>query len=639
MRNLTILRGLPFAAALLIFQTVAADEIPFPDALDDADVRVKTLDSILDDALLIGNGDVNGLVSTDGGTLQILLTKNDVWDARLDTTNDPPLPTLERVRELGATGEAIGGVILPEGETWTGPDSYHSKPYPCPRACARVAFGEVREGPKWAQIRGQGRTNTWEQRDGLAVMAIEGATGASNGYSYRPLSVSSDEYTQLRLTLSGTENAQFFIDIIGPNREQVLHTGWQATPQEPTEYTFDLEPGLEAAQLILYTWTIDGALAENRFESVEFIAGEETLPVDLSLPVYEHASGRLDLERATVDVSGSADIPSATIRALADRNVVLIESGTHVRLVSTTSMDTPEAEVGESGNVRWLRQELPGDLDWPGMSFAVALAERGDLKAVAVVTSLEARNVVRKAVALARRTVASEADELRDSHEAEWAWFWAKSGIRMSDSELQRTWYRSLYFLRCVTKPGVVSPGLFMSLTTDTPAWHGDYHTNYNIQQAFWAAYPTNHPELAEPYDRLIVDYLPRARWLAREVCGTDGAFYPHVLFAYESATPEESNYPIGRQYIHHVWGMTLGVPGFTVQPLWWHYKHAPDPKLLRKIYPAVRDVAIMYADLLEGCEERAEPGFGPTVSPEHWGWAPGLGRNYDCASDIGFAE
>ncbi len=622
-------KGLPILAALLFLTPCHAGDIPFPDALADADIEVETLDSILDDALLIGNGDINGLVSTSRGTLQIMLTKNDIWDARLDTSNDPPLPTLDRVRELGATGKPIGGVILPEGEEWTGPDSYHSKPYPCPRACARIAFGEAREGPEWVRIRGEGRGNKWERRAGAAVMSIDGSPGASNGYSYRPLDASTDEYAKLRVKLSGTDNAQFFIDIIGPNQEQVLHTGWQPTPPEPTEHVWDLAPGLQAAQLIIYTWTIDGAYAENRFESVELLADGDTLPIDLSLPEYEHTEARLDLTRATATVNGSRDIPPAIIRALADRNVVLIETEAELRLVPTVSLDTPPAELGRAGRVEWLRQEMPGDLDWPGMSFAVALAEGGGAKAVAVVTSHEANDVVRRAVVLARNTLRDSRENSVAAHDALWCDFWSRSGLRMDDEVLERTWYRSLYFLRCVTKPGVVPPGLFMSLTTDTPAWHGDYHTNYNVQQAFWAAYPTNHPELAEPYDRLIVDYLPRARWLAREVCGTGGAFYPHVLFAFEPADPENSNYPIGRQYIHHVWGMTLGVPGFTVQPLWWHYKYAPDREFLAKTaYPAVRDVALFQAEFMDQCEGDKHVVLAPSVSPEHWGWTKDFERN-----------
>jgi hypothetical protein len=272
------------------------------------------------------------------------------------------------------------------------------------------------------------------------------------------------------------------------------------------------------------------------------------------------------------------------------------------------------------------------------MNFAMALASQNDLTAVAVVTSREAREPKVAAIELVQSTLALDVADVIGRHEAEWAQFWSASGVDLVDTFLRDAWYRNLYFLRCVTRPGALAPGLFAGLIHDHPAWHGDYHTNYNIQQTFWSAFVTNHPELAEPYDRLVSEYLPRAKWLARQVFDLDGAYYPHVLFAYEPPHPEECKSPNGRQYIHHVWGFTQGVNGFTVQPLWWHYKYAPDRKLLREVaYPAVREVALFQAALIDGCE-RTEDGrivLSPTVSPEHWGWTKDFARNRNGTFDI----
>ncbi len=114
--------GLVSLAVLLIGLNAGADDaIPFPAALDAAAVTVDRLDSVLDYALLIGNGDMNALVYTDRGQLKLNLTKNDVWDARLDADRDPPLPTLELVKkwafDRGATSVQNGSVILDEGVT------------------------------------------------------------------------------------------------------------------------------------------------------------------------------------------------------------------------------------------------------------------------------------------------------------------------------------------------------------------------------------------------------------------------------------------------------------------------------------------------------------------------------------------
>jgi len=86
----------------------AAPTIPFADSLEGAAVSVDRLDDILKYALIIGNGDINALVYTDSGNIELILTKNDVWDARLETALDPPLPTLARIKELGRGDSALG---------------------------------------------------------------------------------------------------------------------------------------------------------------------------------------------------------------------------------------------------------------------------------------------------------------------------------------------------------------------------------------------------------------------------------------------------------------------------------------------------------------------------------------------------
>ncbi len=485
---------------LVLHSTVSAraerNAPPYPQALDAAAIGVDRLDSIVNYGLLIGNGDVNALIYSEGGDLKLMLTKNDVWDARLDSKLDPPLPTLKLIKSLAAQGPTIYGnrsIILEKGSTWKGPDSYHAHPYPCPRACGRLVLGN-RPGP-----------------------------------------------------------------------------------------------------------------------------------------------ARLDIGRAVARVTNSvSDEPRAEIRALAGRNVFLINSQSAAELQPVRSADIPQNTSGSHQDVAWLAQEIPGDPDWPGMNFAVALASRGDLKAVAIVTSRESDDPQAAAVELARSTLQDDTAELVQSHEAIWTKFWSASGIDIDDPVLRDIWYRNLYFLRCVSKPGSISPGLFASLINDSPAWHGDYHTNYNIQATFWGAFASNHTELTEPYDRLITEYLPRARWLAKKIFSMNGAYFPHVLFAYEPPHPEKCKSPVGRQYFHHVWAFTLGVNGFTVQPLWWHYKYEPDREFLDKVaYPAVRDVAVFQADFIDQCEGDKTVVLAPSISPEHWGWTKNFQRNRNGTFDI----
>jgi len=220
------------AAALVAEATTisAAQTIPFVEALDDASISVERLDDILEYGLLIGNGDINGLVYTDSGNIEIVLTKNDVWDARLDTRLDPPLPTLKRIKELGQGAWPNRDLVLPEGSAWHGPDSYHAHPYPCPRACARLVLGTCPQRAHWQNIRAQGRRNGWESSAGAAAMSIEGDANASNGWQCDIVAFSTDDYDTMCLTLSGSPNAQYYLDVMDLSGGIVFATKWQTTP-------------------------------------------------------------------------------------------------------------------------------------------------------------------------------------------------------------------------------------------------------------------------------------------------------------------------------------------------------------------------------------------------------------------------
>ena len=141
-----------------------------------------------------------------------------------------------------------------------------------------------------------------------------------------------------------------------------------------------------------------------------------------------------------------------------------------------------------------------------------------------MVTSLETKDFLTAAVALARSTLADDSHALIAEHEAQWGKFWSASGVEMDEADLTALWYRNLYFFRCVSKPGVEAVGLYAGLVNDNPPWHGSHTLNYNSEQTFWPAYNTNHIELAEPYERMISRYLPRAVVCPRQTYGCGGA-------------------------------------------------------------------------------------------------------------------
>jgi hypothetical protein len=486
-------------------------EIPFPAALDQASLSYDGLQRIQQDALIIGNGDVAGLIYEEDGNVVLKASKNDVWDARLDAHLDPPLPRFERVKELGRSGKRFKKtgrhvLILEEGVTHTGTSSYKS-PYPCPRPCAMVKLLAEETKPRWG--------------------------------------------------------------------------------------------------------------------------------ADAKRPV--HASLCLRRAAAKVEHVGPGD-HIAEFSALANRNVFLIRTKMTARLIppSTKFMKGATTRTGRTGDVDWFVQTIPGDLDWPGMSFAVAMKGQGGYFAVSVVSSLEAKDPRSAAIDLLAGDIKTETPEWITEHEAVWSRYWSASGINIDDPLFSKVWYQQLYFLRCAVKPGVISPGLYIGAATDPPLWHGDYHLNANLQGVYWPTLVTNHLDMMEPYHRFALEHLPRAKWLAKKVFDMDGAYYPLTAFAYEPA-PEKCKAPNGRQYFHHEWGFIIGITSFVVQPLWWEYQFSRGRHVLEKIYPVIREVAIFQSEFIDRCPEGEGRAvlLGPSVSPEHRGWTPGLRQNYNGAFDI----
>jgi hypothetical protein len=115
---------------------------------------------------------------------------------------------------------------------------------------------------------------------------------------------------------------------------------------------------------------------------------------------------------------------------------------------------------------------------------------------------------------------------LRSAHDAWWKNFWGKSYVELPDKLIQDEWYGSLYSLACCSKGGVPAPGLWGNwITTSKANWRDDYTLDYNYEAPFWAACPTNHPELMDSYDQVLLDWMPRAATEAKNR-GYQGLYY-----------------------------------------------------------------------------------------------------------------
>ncbi len=226
-------------------------------------------------------------------------------------------------------------------------------------------------------------------------------------------------------------------------------------------------------------------------------------------------------------------------------------------------------------------------------------------------------------------------DAARAAAVASWEAYWRRSGVKLSDPELEHAWYRNLYFLNCAVREGVTCPGLFANWSYKNigTAWHGDYHMNYNTQQPFWVTFSSNHVDKHLPYVDLVDFLRPISRQWARDYYGLRGAYYPH------SAYPVEMTmfpYPVPG------WGWEVCETPWSVQSLWWHYLYTQDRAFLaERVFEPIRESVLFLVDYMTRPDAHGER-WGddryhvfPTVPPELYGLMPGFRFNHDCIADL----
>ncbi len=230
-------------------------------------------------------------------------------------------------------------------------------------------------------------------------------------------------------------------------------------------------------------------------------------------------------------------------------------------------------------------------------------------------------------------------EKCQESNERIWNQYWSCSSVNLSDKDLEKIWYRNMYFFNCALREGVTCPGIFANWSYGSigTAWHGDYHLNYNTQQPFWVTFSSNHLEKNLVYADLVDHLLPVSRKWAREYYGMRGAFFPH------SAYPVEMNlhpYPVPD------WGWEVFETPWMVQGLWWHYLYSRDESFLReRAFIPIKDAVLFLTDYMTRSEAHGSAWnddkyhIFPSVPPELYGLQPGFKYNYDTQIDIALAK
>ncbi|WP_314591857.1 glycosyl hydrolase family 95 catalytic domain-containing protein [Paenibacillus terrigena] len=273
--------------------------------------------------------------------------------------------------------------------------------------------------------------------------------------------------------------------------------------------------------------------------------------IDIQIPALENAS--YDAEQRLHEASvvstfrGDSALVTMTSWVSATENAVVVELVCEGQAAIPVKVDLwvqqgheSETENGKHGDVSWVSRKFTGaDLDWPtegavamccigsgGNSFELQPGIKTYIIAY-VLTNHDEKDYVQESIGRVGLIDESRVGSLRSEHENWWSQFWAKSSIEIGDELLEKFWYGSHYIMACCSRNKSFAPGLFGSwITTDNPAWAGDYHLNYNYQAPWWGVYSSNHIELSEPYDTPLLEYMANGRKYAEQYLECGGIYY-----------------------------------------------------------------------------------------------------------------
>ncbi len=179
---------------------------------------------------------------------------------------------------------------------------------------------------------------------------------------------------------------------------------------------------------------------------------------------------------------------------------------------------------------------------------------------------------------------AADIARLWKQHLTHWAKFWSASYVKIPDKTIQSFWYGSLYLLGCSMAPGHIAPGLWGNfITSPYMGWNGDYTLDYNYEAPFWAVYPTHHVQLADNYDRPLLDWMKRGEGLARHR-------HYHGLFYYCHLSPLPGWSADGAKTLRQKSDALFGAVNCVMR---WRYTR--NPEYARKVYPFLRGVATFW--------------------------------------------
>jgi alpha-L-fucosidase 2 len=178
-----------------------------------------------------------------------------------------------------------------------------------------------------------------------------------------------------------------------------------------------------------------------------------------------------------------------------------------------------------------------------------------------------------------------------------------------NDPQLAALYFQfARYLLISCSRPGGQPAGL-QGLWNDsmTPPWDGKYTININTEMNYWPAEVGNLGECVEPLLAMVDDLTETGARTAQTMYGARGWVVHHNTDLWRASAPIDGPN----------WGMWPMGGAWLCLSLWDHYEFSGDPKVLAKIYPALKGASEFFLDTLVVEPKHQWLVTNPSLSPE----------------------
>jgi hypothetical protein len=194
---------------------------------------------------------------------------------------------------------------------------------------------------------------------------------------------------------------------------------------------------------------------------------------------------------------------------------------------------------------------------------------------------------------------AAQVASLEKAHLDWWKKFWLRSFVQVHDKVLEEYYYGALYVLGCASRPGKPAPSLFGNfITTNDVAWGGIYFMNYNEEAPYYGVFSSNHADLAEPYNRMVLAQLPWQRNRTARA-GYAGVSYDRAFSLFTVIAKPPALVPVARtKDFTKLPSDQKSNATFSFLPAIQYYEYTQDREFLRtELYPAMKQLDAFWRD------------------------------------------